>query len=100
MKFNICYGDESDLMELESKYRGYRNDVTVVIGKRNYPVYITDIIRLHQDFDTEIEDSGYYLNMPNIIIVKEVTKAEIEKTVELLYNERFFERLGYKRSDK
>ena len=94
MDYCIYYEDDSIEKEIESRERGYRNDVTVAIGTKDYSLYITDIIRLHQDVDTEFCDSGYYLNMPNTIIVKEVTKEEIEKTIHNLFMENFFEKLG------
>ena len=57
-------------------------------------LYITDMIRLHQDFDSEIEDYGIYQNEPNTIIVKEVSKHEIDKTINYLLKEGFFDKLG------
>ena len=52
MDYCIYYEDDSIEKEIESRERGYRNDVTVAIGTKDYSLYITDIIRLHQDVDT------------------------------------------------
>ncbi len=52
------------------------------------------MIRLHQDFDAEIEVSGIYQTEPNTIIVKEVSKQEIDKTIKYLIEEDFFDKLG------
>ena len=37
------------------------------------------MLRLQQDFEMEQRDSGYYMSEPNTLIVKEVTKAVMEK---------------------
>lgn len=56
-------------------------------------MYIISLIRLQQDFEMEQQDSGYYMVMPNTIIVKEVTKKEIEYTITELYKCNYFDRL-------
>lgn len=89
----IIYKDTSEFAEYEALNREYRADVTVKIGDKMYQVYITTMLRLQQDFETEIQDCGYYIPEPNIIIVKEVTKQEIESIVNKLYRCRYFERL-------
>lgn len=95
MSYKIIYEDDSELNDFESFNKGYRMDVAVIIGKKKYKLYITNMIRLHQDFDTEIENGGLYQNEPNTVIVKEVSKEEIEKTISELYNVGFFDKLGY-----
>ena len=95
MSYSIIYEDNTEIAEYEAINKGYRKDVIVVIDDRRYKLYITDIIRLHQDFDLEIEECGFYQNEPNTIIVKEVSKDEIEKTIDELYNEGFFAKIGY-----
>ena len=95
MSYSNIYEDNTEIAEYEAINKGYRKDVIVVIDDRRYKLYITDIIRLHQDFDSEFEESGIYQNEPNTIIVKEVSKYEIERTIDELYNEGFFGKLGY-----
>ena len=95
MRYNILYGEKTEIAEFEAINKGYRNDITVVINEKKYKLYITDMIRLHQDFDSETEDEGTFQNEPNMIIVKEVSNEEIEKTIEELFNQGFFDKLGY-----
>ena len=95
MSYRIMYEDNTEIAEYEAINKGYRKDVTVIIDDRKYKLYITDMVRLHQDFDSEIENYGFYQNEPNTIIVKEVSKDEIEKTIENLIREGFFDKLGF-----
>lgn len=94
MSYKIKYEDNTEIAEFEAINKGYRKDVIVIIDDKKYKLYITDMDRLHQDFDSEIEDYGIYQNEPNTIIVKEVSKDEIEKTINSLINEGFFDKLG------
>ena len=74
---------------------GFRNDVIVAIGNKNYKLYITDIERLEQDYYAEIENNDIYSSKPNMIVVRKVTKAEIENTIKHMFNEEFFNDFGY-----
>lgn len=95
MKYEIIYEDDAELAEFEAINKGHRQDVIVVIGDRRFRLYITDMVRLHQDYDSEVEYNGYFQNEPNMIIVKEASNKEIEKTIERLVKEGFFDMLGY-----
>ncbi len=97
MSYKIIFAEDTEIAEYEAVNKGYRKDVTVIIDGRMYNLYVTDIIRLHQDFNSEIEDNGVYQNEPNIIIVKEVSKEEIEKAIEVHIKGGFFDKLGYKK---
>ena len=94
MNINIIYEDDTELAEFEAFNKGYRSDVIVIINNKKYKVYIISMIRLLQDFEVEQQDSGYYMVEPNMIIVKEVTKKEIEYTITEMHKNNFFERLG------
>jgi len=94
MKYRIIYGDDTKLAESEALTKGYRNDVSVIIDNKKYNLYITDLTRLNQDFETEVKQCGYYYSEPNTIIVREVTKNEITKTVEELFIGGYFNTLG------
>ena len=83
MKYIIIYGDDTNLAESEALIKGYRNDVSVIIDNKKYNLYITDLTRLNQDFETEVKQCGYYYSEPNTIIVREVTKM---KSLKLLRN--------------
>lgn len=51
------------------------------------------MVRLQQDFEKELQDLGYYMAEPNMILVNDVTKKEIEYTIMEMYKCKFFERL-------
>ena len=93
MDFRIIYEDDTELAEFEALNKGYRGDVIVIINEKRYKVYITSMVRLQQDFDTERQACGYYMAEPNTLFVNEVTKESIEKIVKKMYEERYFERL-------
>lgn len=93
MNLEVIYEDDTELAEYEAFNKGYRKDVIVRIEEKLYKVYIISIIRLQQDFELEQSENGYYLSEPNTLIVKEVTKKEIENIVTEMYECKFFERL-------
>ena len=93
MDLEILYEDDTEIAEFEAINKGYRSDVIVRFGTKKYKLYVTSIIRLQQDFDTEYKDIGYYYTEPNMIIVKNVTKKEISETINKLYRCNFFEKL-------
>ena len=93
MNIKIIYEEDTEVAEHEAFIKGYRSDVAVVIGEKKYRVYIISILRLQQDFEMEHKDSGYYMAEPNTLIVKEVTKKEIEYVISEMYNCKYFERL-------
>lgn len=92
MEPKIIFEDDTELAGFEALNKGYRG-VIVKVDKKVYKVYVTSMIRLQQDFETEIQDSGYYLSEPNMIIVKETTKQEIEDTIIRMFKCKYFERI-------
>jgi len=93
--YNIIYENDQEITEDEALNKGFRDDVIIAIGEKNYKLYITDMKRLEQDFNSEVENSGVYSNKPNMIIVNEVTKAEIKKTIEIMFEREIFKAIGY-----
>jgi len=86
--------DNSELTEFESSSRGYRSDIFVItIAGDIYQLHVYDIIRLQQDFETEIESYGFFGIEPNIILVKEVLLSNIRLTIVKLFAQKFFEYL-------
>lgn len=92
-KVRIYCLDNSDLTEVESKDKGYRNDIYVCLGENYYKIYIYDIVRLQQDFETEFEEYGFYSIDPNLILVNEVSNDEIIYTIEKIVRQQYFEKL-------
>lgn len=93
MSLKILYENDTELAEYESLNKGYRKDVIVVIGEKRYKMYITSPVRLQQDFETEQQDSGFYMAEPNTLLVNEVSKKEIEKIITEMYRCKYFEQL-------
>jgi hypothetical protein len=86
--------DNSELAEFEASGKGYRSDIFVKTDSGAiYQVYIYDIVRLQQDFETEIESDGYFAIEPNLILVKEVVMSQIRFTIEKLIKQKFFDSL-------
>ncbi|MNN95858.1 hypothetical protein D3C81_2147390 [compost metagenome] len=56
-----------------------------------FNIKVYDIVRIQQDFELELETCGYYSVEPNLILVKEVSKEEIEFVVRKLYEQKYFE---------
>ncbi len=94
LNIKIYYEDDTESAEFEAFNRGYRRDVIVEIGDKKYQVEIISMVRLQQDFKIEQRNYGYYLTPPNMLIVEDVTKEEIQKMVLQMYQCKFFERLG------
>lgn len=86
--------DNSKLVELEAMNRGYRADIYVkTISGDIFHLHVYNIIRLKQDFETEIESYGFFGIEPNIILVEEVIMSNIILTIEKLFKQKFFESL-------
>ena len=89
----IFFSVDSEESEYESINKGYRLDVFVKLHECLYQVAVYTIVRLQQDFDTEISDSGFYLPDTNLIFAKESSKDEIVKTINWLVGQKYFEKL-------
>ena len=57
------------------------------------------IKRLQQDFESEIEDNGYYFTDPLTIIVNDMEKEAIKKTIMNLYKGKYFDVIDRRRFD-
>jgi len=93
MKYKIIYEDDTELAALEAVERGYRSDVSVKIGEKKYKVCIMSMIRLQQEFEAERQYYGYYCAEPNMLLVEDVTREEIEKVIKAAFEEKYFEKL-------
>ena len=100
MNYKIIYETDTELAELDAEMRGYRGDVIVEIGSKKYKLYITSMIRLRQDFDRSREYYGYYCAEPNMLLVEDVTREEIEKVIKAAFEEKYFEKLDRLGLDK
>ena len=84
--------DNSELASFEAENKGYRGDIYVrLFNDKIYKLNVYDITRFKQDFEVEFQEYGFYSIEPNLIIVNEVTKSEIIKTIEGLYRQKYFD---------
>jgi threonine synthase len=90
---NIYVSDDSELAEYEATSRGYRTDVFIRVNNNIHNVRVYSMIRLQQDFETEIDSYGFYSIEPNLVLVKDVSKEEIIATIKKLYEQKYFEEL-------
>lgn len=92
-KINIYFLYDTELSEFEAIEKGYRLDVFVKIGNDYFNLRVFDIVRLQQEFESEVENEGYFAVEPNLILVKEVNKKEIINTIKSLYKQKYFEEI-------
>lgn len=90
---NIYFGEDSELAEYEAISKGYRIDIYVEIENDFFNVNVYSMIRLKQDFESEVESYGFYAIDPNLIIVNNTTKNEIIFTLNKLYGQEYFQNI-------
>ncbi len=93
-KVKVYFLDDSELAEYEAISKGYRTDVYVKIEDVFYNVYVYNMRRLQQDFESESENYGYYSVDPNLILVKDANRNEIVFTIEKLYKQEYLKKLN------
>lgn len=91
MKITYEYDDERT--EIEACWKGWRSDIIVEIDGDSFKINVYDPTRLMQDIETELETHECYTTDPNLIIVKEVKKETIEKTLEHQARQGYFDML-------
>lgn len=85
MNIEILFQDDTDLAEYEAENKGYRSDVVVRVNGKTYKLFVTTMVRLQQDFESDVKHMGYYCPDRNMIIVAETSKSQIEHTIKELY---------------
>lgn len=90
---NIYCLDDSEYHDFNSISRGCRFDIYIEYEKNYYQLNFFDTTRLVQDFEAEFNEYGYYNNMPNLIIVNEVSKKIILETIDNLIRSNYFEQI-------
>ncbi len=89
----ITYEYDTQLDEQEAHDRGFWPGVIVEENGKKFKLFVTSLERLQRDFECETQSCDYFLSEPNTILVKEVTKEEIEKTILHLSKNKYFEAL-------
>jgi hypothetical protein len=87
------YGYEnSEMSDYEAFVRGHI-EIYVKKGEDFFIINVYDIVRLEQDFISEIKNYGFFNVETAIIIVNEVTIKNISTTLEKLDENGFFHNL-------
>ena len=89
-KFKIFLGDDSFYSEQTSIENGSRNDVLVQIENKLYHLSVYNIFTLAQEFNESNSNGQIYNIDNNIILVDNLSKAEIIKTICYLYSNNYF----------
>ena len=90
-RFKIFLGDDSFYSEQTSIENGSRNDVLVQIENKLYHLSVYNIFALAQEFN-ESNNNGQVYNIDNnIVLVDNLSKTEIIKTI-CLYSNNYFTR--------
>lgn len=89
----VYFLEDTELAEYEAVNKGFRNDVYVKLADGLFNVVVYDSVRLQQDFESEVENYGFYSIDPNLILVSAVNKHEIVFVIENLYRQQYFEKL-------
>ena len=84
--------DEREAFEAQS--RGYRSHVSAVLpGGERYGLVFYDPVRLQQDLEDANGDEAGYIGEPGLVVVQEVTLANMESAAAQLAREGFFDRM-------
>lgn len=93
MLLGIYLEEDNDLLTWEAESKGYRSDIYVKVDAEMFQVVAYDMVRITQDFNDEVQISGFYSIDPNLILLKSVTKDEIILTITRLHQHHFFKAL-------
>ncbi|WP_268627741.1 hypothetical protein [Paenibacillus alvei] len=91
--YNLYFLDDSERSIWEAESKGYRSDVYVELQDDVFHINVYDQIRLIQDFEEEIKQSGYYQIEPNLILVQSVNEKEILNTINNLIRTDYFQNI-------
>ncbi len=92
-EIKVTFEDDTELAEFEAISKGYRNDVYVTIDKSIFNVAIYSMVRLQQDFESEVNNYGFYSIDANLILVKETSRKEIVEVIKNLYEDGYFKKI-------
>jgi hypothetical protein len=93
--FTLRFPEDFDAQsEFETPSRGYLSDVVVQSSNGScYRLFFYDPVRMRQDLDAAVAAGKPYLAEPNLIVLSEVTTENIERAVQGLWRDGFFEHL-------
>ena len=80
--------------EWETESKGYLQGVRVELPDGSmYPIYLYDPVRLAQDLESDVKWGSGVIAEPGLIVIPELTRVAIVRTVEELVRQRFFDHL-------
>jgi hypothetical protein len=92
-ELRVYWKNYSELAEYEAINKGYCLDLYIQKENNLFNLSIYDIVRLKQDFECETEEYGYYSIDYNLVLVTEVKKENILKTIISLDNQNYFDNI-------
>jgi hypothetical protein len=76
----------------EARDRGYLSHVLVELPvNRYFPIFFYDIVRLQQDLEECSKHGCTFIGDPGMIVLREITLATMQASVQLLYENGFFD---------
>jgi len=69
--------------EWEVTAKGYFSEAHIAVSGKQYRLSFYDAVRLSQEIESELESGGVFFE-PNLVIVRSVTRIEMERAVEQL----------------
>lgn len=97
-KIEIYFQNDSELAEYEAISKGYRHDVFVKTNEGIFNIRVYTIIRLQEDFQSQVESYGFYDVEPNLILVNDTNKEEIVSIINRLHEQGYFSEIKSKGS--
>lgn len=81
MNIKIYFDEDNEYSEYLYNNKDYRFGIVVLQNGNKYKINIYGITRLNQEFNDSISSGEVFYIEPNLIIVKEVTKQNIIKSI-------------------
>lgn len=69
--------------EWEVTAKGCFSEARVIVAGKQYRLNFYDAVRLGQEIESELENGGVFFE-PNLVVVRSVTKAAMERAAEQL----------------
>ena len=83
-KYSLIFPDEFDeFYESEIQSKGYFGQVSLQISGKHFRLNFYDPVRLAQEIESEFQRGNVFFE-PNLVVVKSVTRLEIEKAIQSL----------------
>ncbi|MFI8281253.1 hypothetical protein ACIGBH_41705 [Streptomyces sp. NPDC085929] len=89
--YHVKFPNYLDGYEAETEAKGYLVGVVVSAGNRSFELTVYDQARLVQELDDELDSDRAYFAVPNLLVVRSVTRVEILRAVEALAKGNFQE---------